>query len=525
MSVNDLTAFGNPASPSTGGATETVRQSAEKLVSLAEQLRSHVLRAVEEADSFDQTERKVWKRVREIGFEAMQLFVSLQGDGDLGEQAADKDDRRLVRSTQPADTVVRSIFGQHEFNQFTYSRGKNKTIELRPVSARMQLPEHRWSYLLQEFSQIFVVDQAFRQAADNLQEVFGGKYSVDTVEQTNRRMGADADRFLDRLPTPARKEEGELLVATADCKGVPLVKEDAAKTAAFETARKRPGNRRMATVTSVYSVDRCVRTAESIVAALFRDEPDAATASTAERPRPQHKHTTAHLPTIEIDGDAAVQISGIHEGTAWLAGQVEARIGDGQTLVVVMDGQESLWDAAESYLGCEDRRVSILDFLHAAVYIWEAAALFHHDRADREAFTRQRLLSLLRGEVSGVIRGLRRMGSIHNLCGEPLKELTRIAGYLEKHRLRMKYDEYLREGYPIASGVIEGACRHLVKDRMERSGMRWTLEGARSMLNVRAVFQSDHWQTFQTQRITKHTAADHPHRNLLADYQPLRLAT
>jgi hypothetical protein len=338
-------------------------------------------------------------------------------------------------------------------------------------------------------------------------------------------MGVDADRFLDRLPTPARKDEGELLVATADCKGVPLVKEDAAKTAAFETAKKRPGNRRMATVTSVYSVDRHMRTAESIVAALFRDEPDPATPSTAERPRPQHKHTTAHLPTIEIDGDDAVRISGIHEGTAWLAGQVESRIGDGQTLVVVMDGQEALWDAAEYGLDFVERKVSILDFLHAAVYVWEAAALFHHDRAGREAFTRKRLLSLLRGEVQAVVRGLRRMGSLQNLCGQPLKDLTRIAGYLEKHRMRMKYDEYLREGYPIASGVIEGACRHLVKDRMERSGMRWTLEGARSMLNVRAVFQSAHWQTFQSQRITKHTAAAHPHRNLVAAYQPLRLAS
>jgi hypothetical protein len=244
MSVNNSTALGNPASPSISGPAKTARQAAEKLVSLSERLRSLILRAVEEADSFDQTERKVWERVREIGFEAMRLFVSLQGDGDLGEQAAVEDDRQLVRSTQPAGTVVRSIFGEHAFRQFTYSRGKNKTIELRPVSARMQLPEHRWSYLLQEFSQLFGVDQAFHQAADNLQQIFGGKFSVDTLEQTNRRMGVDADRFLDRLPTPARKDEGELLVATADCKGVPLVKEDAAKTAAFETAKKRPGNRR-----------------------------------------------------------------------------------------------------------------------------------------------------------------------------------------------------------------------------------------------------------------------------------------
>ena len=87
-----------------------------------------------------------------------------------------------------------------------------------------------------------------------------------------------------------------------------------------------------------------------------------------------------------------------------------------------------------------------------------------------------------------------------------------------------RYDEYLRRGYPIASDVIEGACRHLVKDRMERSGMRWTLEGARSMLNVRAAFQSDHWRTFLDWHIENEVTQTHPNRHLLKDYTPITLA-
>ena len=78
--------------------------------------------------------------------------------------------------------------------------------------------------------------------------------------------------------------------------------------------------------------------------------------------------------------------------------------------------------------------------------------------------------------------------------------------------------------YPIASGVIEGACRHLVKDRMERSGMRWTLEGARNMLNVRAAFQSSYWDQFQRNRIQSEQAVIHPLRDLLGDYTALQLA-
>lgn len=85
---------------------------------------------------------------------------------------------------------------------------------------------------------------------------------------------------------------------------------------------------------------------------------------------------------------------------------------------------------------------------------------------------------------------------------------------------RMKYAEDLRPGYPIASSAIEGACRHLVKDRMEQTGMRWTLEGARSMLHVRAAFQSDHWEAFLADRMSGETQRTHPHRDLLNAYQP-----
>ena len=80
----------------------------------------------------------------------------------------------------------------------------------------------------------------------------------------------------------------------------------------------------------------------------------------------------------------------------------------------------------------------------------------------------------------------------------------------------MRYDEYLREGYPIASGVIEGACRHLIKDRMERAGMHWTLEGAQAMLDLRSVWIGGHWEAFQTQRIAQETDRLYPHRELAA---------
>jgi hypothetical protein len=110
------------------------------------------------------------------------------------------------------------------------------------------------------------------------------------------------------------------------------------------------------------------------------------------------------------------------------------------------------------------------------------------------------------------------------LRGEKLNEVEKICNYFENNKSRMKYDQYLKEGYPIASGVIEGACGHLVKDRMERSGMRWKLESARSVLNIRAAFQSDYWALFQQTRIKEQTEIVHPNRSLTEGYQPLVLA-
>jgi hypothetical protein len=359
---------------------------------------------------------------------------------------------------------------------------------------------------------------------NNLGEILGGSFSVDTAEQINGEIGRAAGEYLESLPDPPAGSEAKLLVASADCKGVPLVKEDSAKVAAFETTKKNPGNRRMATVASVYTVDPHVRTAEDVTAALFRDDREEDPVG-AKRPQPQNKNTTAHFPDLAEDGDdGELAISGIHVAMAWIMGQVAQRRRGGQVLIALMDGQASLWETMKLHLSFGGRTVPVLDILHALASVWEAAGLFEKEDSARKAFTRDRLLRLLRGEVGGVIRGLRRLGTQRKLSGKAAEDLRRICGYLEKNADRMRYDEYLRRGYPIASGVIEGACRHLVKDRMERSGMRWTLEGARSMLHVRAAFQSDHWRSFLDDRMKTEIQRTHRHQHLISDCQPMALA-
>lgn len=109
----------------------------------------------------------------------------------------------------------------------------------------------------------------------------------------------------------------------------------------------------------------------------------------------------------------------------------------------------------------------------------------------------------------------RRMASLRAVGNAGRREIETVCGYFAKHAERMHYDKYLAAGYPIATGVIEGACRHLVKDRMERSGMRWTATGAQAMLNLRALEQTSYWDEFQQTRIASRIESLKPYRRLI----------
>ena len=490
------------------------------LMEIAAQLQAYVEQAAGDGRPLHEVERKVFDTVLQIGYAATEQFLCGQGDGDLGPATTTEQGQILYRSDTRVNRPLRTVFGLHSIQAFVYAPDSHQKIALRPVDARLQLPEGRASYLFEEFSQYFCVDQAFGQASGSLDCVLRQRVSVDSLECINKRLGEQADEFLDELPTPASNEEGEILVFTGDAKGVPMVSEDAASWAAFEQQPDRPGNRRMATLAGVYSVDRYVRTPEAIVAALFRD---GERPSHGKRPQPRFKHIRGSFVRIyDQDTGDPVAVSGAFEAFGWAHRQVATRLQPDQPLVRLMDGQQSLWTAADACLvsAPPDRTVDILDILHVSSYVWRAAKVFHTTFEHREAFARDRLLRILHGEVHSVIAGLRQMATKRKLPSKARKEINIVCGYFEKNAERMRYDEYLRAGYPIASGVIEGACRHFVKDRMERSGMRWRFPGAQAMLNVRAVFLSSYWDGFHNHRIEQEQQRLHSHRNLIAAYRP-----
>ena len=177
----------------------------------------------------------------------------------------------------------------------------------------------------------------------------------------------------------------------------------------------------------------------------------------------------------------------------------ERDVGRQKILVCLMDGELGLWEAKRKWFPWA---IGILDLFHVLERLWGVAHCFHLEKSKAaESFVTHRLRMLLQGKVGYVIGGLRRLMERHELRGEKRRTVSACIRYYENNREHMRYDEYLAAGYPIGSGVAEGACRHLVKDRMEQTGMRWTLDGAQAMLHLRAIYLNGDWKSYTNYRI------------------------
>lgn len=467
-------------------------------------LRTLVHQVAHDGTAVHEVERAIWDQVLRIGRQALQLFFALHGSGDQGVSVHLPDGRCLDRLPALHPRRYVSIFGTFDLRRTAYGSREGQKIEFVPLDSRLQLPAGAFSYVLQDWDQALAAEQAFGQVNATLARMLGLKQSVDSLEQMNREMAEPATPFRLNRPAPPAAGEGEVFVVSADGKGVVLRRgPDDPAPPAYRTKGDKASHKRMATVGTVYSVDRYVRTPEQVVAALFRDGPR----PQEKRPRPRHKQVWASLP------QADVPVSGMEAVFLWLLWEWGRRNpGGAKETVYLSDGQEALWEARERYLGGRCA-VGILDLLHVTPRLWKAAHVFHPEKsAAAEAFVRERLLRVLRGEVASVVQGLRVMGGRRPLTAAKRQALREVCSYLEKNRARMRYDEYLAAGYPIASGVIEGACRHLVKDRMERAGMHWTIPGAQAMLEVRSLYVSGQWEEYQAYRIARETQRLYPCR-------------
>ena len=482
----------------------------EELTGMANDLATFVQRAAVEGTAAHEVEKGVWQRILAMGRQATGHFLQMQGDGDVGETVEMPDGEELRRLPEPHQRTYRSIFGPFTLSRYVYGTREGQRIEFVPLDARLELPGGEYSYVLQDWAGALCVEHAFARTADTLETILGLSLAVDSLERMSRKMAESVAGFRDSLKQPPVREEGEILVATADGKGIPMRRPaDQRPVGARRKKGEKANKKQMATLGCVYTVDPKHRTPEDMVEVLFRERPSRPSSESPE-PAARHKRVWSSLTYKEGDRhvDAETEIFG------WMVQEIDVRRREGQPMVCLMDGQRSLWTSSETHL--PDDTVEILDLLHAVSYLWNAAYLFHTEGSgDASAFVRSRVLRILRGEVGYVIGGLRQMATKRGLSAAKRKKLAGICNYFDRNRHRMRYNEYLTAGFPVASGVIEGACRHLVKDRMERAGMRWTIDGAQAMLDLRSTYINGQWSRLQVHRIRQESQRLYPQRQTL----------
>lgn len=359
-----------------------------------------------------------------------------------------------------------------------------------PQDAALNLPEERYSLGVRRRVAEEVAAGSFDHAVERLVSTTGAAVPKRQLEELARSAAADFESFYaTRVVRPA-EETGMLLVLTFDGAGIVVRKKDlrrATKKAAEKQtedprwppkrlARGQKRNRkRMAEVAAVYGIAPYVREPRDIVRELRAEECDPA--SRPARPKPLNKRAWA-----SVDLDAADVIANAFD---------EADRRDPQRTrrwVVLVDGNEGQIESAYAEARKRDVHITVVvDLIHVLEYVWKAAYCFHAaGSAKAEAWVTERLLMLLNGtDPSDVAAGIRRSATRQKL--ERRAAVDACASYLCKHRNYIRYGEAIRDGIPIATGVIEGACRYLVRDRMDKTGARWSVDGAEAVLQLRAL--------------------------------------
>lgn len=478
-----------------------------------EEMQKYIQGASQRGETIYEVECSLWERVRKLGWEMLRAYVAMQGTGDMGESLTLEDGRKVRRRPELHSKRYVSVFGELEIERVVYGQRRKQKFEVVPLDARLELPEGDFSYLLQDWNQAHCVEQAFDKASDSMGRILKLRQGVRTLEHMNQEMATGVEEFQESQGPPPRAQEGELLVVSADHKGIPMRRgPDDTRPVDPKHLQKgeKKNKKRMACVGAAYTVDRHIRTAEQVMNEVMREQVE------AERPKPQHKRLRAEL-TREVNGEV---VEGRHQVFRWLRQELEQRSPRGRKQVLFLsDGERTLQDCAGEHFA-EWWVIQVLDLMHALDRLWDVAHCFYPEGSEEaRAFVEERLERLLLGQVDGVIRGLRQMSTKRRLKGNRKKTITQVTQYYENNRERMQYDHYLLCGYPIGTGPVEGACRNLIKDRMERTGMHWTVPGAQAMLHLRATYLNGDWDAYSQHRISRETERLYPYRTLFSPAQ------
>ena len=432
------------------------------------------------------------------GLELMRLLfqdhLTLRAACERPRQVVGSDQRRRPERRRMRRQLM-TRFGPVEVSRLSYGAGGRSS--LRPLDAELNLPVEHASLGVRRLVAETACVASFDETCSQLRRTTAATCGKRQIEELVERGAEDFDTFYEGRAALALREAnrtGSILVLTTDAKGVVMLHEhlrEATRKAATAATHKLRGRlsagekkdrKRMAQVASVYTIAPLVRTPEQIMTSA-----QGRLAAAGERPRPEAKRVWA-----SVEKEPAQVIREMFE---------EAERRDPKRRkrwVVLVDGnrtQRKLVQAEAARRGVEVEVV--LDIVHVIEYVWGAAwCLFEKGDREAEAWVGERVVEILRGRARQVAAGIRRRATTRGLGAKERKGADACADYLITNATRCRYDEYLAWGLPIATGVIEGACRHLISDRLDITGARWSVGGAEAVLKLRSLRSSGDFEEY-----------------------------
>ena len=386
--------------------------------------------------------------------------------------------------------ALSTVFGEVSVERLAYRRRGEENLHL--VDASLNLPEEKHSHGLRRWSAIEASRGSYDEAKAAIERGTGQKMGKRQVESLAERAASDVDAFYSERSAP-ECTPGDVLVLSVDGKGIvmrPEALRGATKKAAEDASPKlkgrlsrgeKRGRKRMAEIGAVYDVAPVPRRPTDVMTSKDDEQ--------VKGPEANHKWLTASV--LE---DAAPVIGYVFD-------EAERRDPEHlRTWVALVDGNKHQIDCIEAQALMRKIDVTIIiDLIHVLEYLWTAAWCFFDEGDQRaEAWVRTRALAILDGGARDVAAGIRRRASSEGLKASDRKGADTCAKYLTNKADYLDYPTALAGGWPIATGIIEGACRHIVKDRLDVTGARWSLNGAEAILKVRVVRSNgdfdDYWR-------------------------------
>jgi len=452
-----------------------------------------------------EVERMLFRRLQHLGRGLLEWFIAETGTGyEAGHPPCTETGQPMTyKGTETAPYW--SIFGEIAIERAGYAHPEGGYYY--PLDAHLNRPASKYSYLLQQWLQAEASEMDFRQAVAGLERIFEWSLAVDVPQRLGFPLAAQVDPFYAQQAPADPAQEGRYLALSADGKGVPIVRVERGASAPGEPPRLHKGEKRgvkkEAVVTVDFSFDPQPRTPDEMVKALMKQytEEERQQAHQARRHRRQQGQLEPRQPR---QPHVRATLAGKDQAFSYLMDRLQHRDPAGtKPLIILVDGKLELETQLRQHL--HDRQMAhrlhavILDIMHASEYVWDAAtALYGETHPYREVWVEDKLRALLESRVGRLIGGLKQQLTKNPLTPAQQKALHKAITYFTNHRHMMDYATYLAQGYPIATGLVEGTCNSLVKERMEQSGMHWSIAGAQAVLDQRAVMKNGDWDDFWT---------------------------